>query len=68
MSDELSGNIGGLINTLWIRNENKPVNSYFIMENKIRVMSFKLKERKQLILAVANLYENYEKRKSSFYI
>jgi len=58
MSDELSGNIGGLINTLWIRNENKPVNSYFIMENKIRVMSFKLKERKQLILAVANLYEN----------
>jgi hypothetical protein len=53
----MSANIGGLINTLWIGTGNKePVNIYFIMKNKVRVMSFKLKEQKQLILAVGNLH------------
>ena len=55
----MSANIGGLINTLWIGDKNnKPFNCDFIMKNKIRVMSFKLKEHKKIILAVGNLYEN----------
>ncbi len=54
----MSSNIGGLINTLCIDKSNKPVNCDFILNNKIRLMSFKLKEQKKIILAVANLYEN----------
>lgn len=49
----MGANIGSLISTLKIGN--KPCDTSFIFKNKIRILSFKVKQQKEFILAISEL-------------